>query len=101
MRVEYYFQKDAKSNKVYANGKVGVKGTVADNYSKGNTLSGNALPEIIQSHIDAGRLPEDTSAVYFVLTSGDVKETIRSDLGYASFCSEYCGVCDAKRVFEN
>ena len=25
------------------------------------------------------------------MTSGDVGESIRSDLGYASFCSEYCG----------
>jgi hypothetical protein len=71
---------------------VTVKQSVDDAYSKGKFLSGNAIPEIIESHIDAGNLPEDTSAVYFLFSAGDVKESIRSDLGRASFCSQYCGV---------
>ena len=69
-----------------------VKQSVDDEYSKGKVLTGNAIPEIIESHIDAGHLPEDTSAVYFLFSSGDVKESIRPDLGRASFCSQYCGV---------
>jgi len=36
-----------------------VAKTVDDNYSKGKALSGNHIREIIQSHITAGRLPED------------------------------------------
>jgi hypothetical protein len=73
----------------------------------GTTLKGDALPAIIQTHIDAGELPEDTSAVYFVLTAGDVKESMRDDLsgGGASFCSQYCGyhvsweLTSGKRIF--
>jgi hypothetical protein len=64
-----------------------VARTVDDNYSKGRALSGNHIREIIQSHISAGRLPEDSNGVYFLLSSGDVTET----LGSASFCSGYCG----------
>ena len=72
-------------------GKVAVKQSVDDAYSKGTSLSGNAIPEIIQDHIDAGRLPEDPNGIYFLLSSGDVSESIRSDLGEASFCNDYCG----------
>ena len=88
---KYYYQKDSESEKVYADGNVRVAGTIDVDYTKGKTLSGNALPEIIQEAIDTESLPEDTSAVYFVLTAGDVKESIRSELGRASFCSSYCG----------
>lgn len=89
--IEYYFQQNETSPKVYVNGKVTVKASVEDDYSRGNVLSGTDVPDIIQAHVDAGRLPEDTSAVYFFFSSGDVKESIRPDIAPASFCKEYCG----------
>ena len=88
---KYYYQKSYNSPKVYANGNVRLAGTVDVDYTKGKKLNGTALPELVQEAIDSGALPEDTSAVYFILTAGDVKESIRSDLGRASFCYDYCG----------
>ena len=105
MTKSYYYQASASSKKVYVNGTVTLAKTVHDNYSLGKSLSGNALPNIIQAQIDAGALPEDDSAVYFVLTAGDVSESIRDDLGSASFCSDYCGyhvswqLTSGKRIF--
>jgi hypothetical protein len=103
--LEYYYQKTSKSGKAYTNGPVNLVKAVTDHYSHGYSLSGNDIPDIIQSHIDAKKLPEDTNAVYFVLTAGDVNETMRDDLGGASFCSEYCGyhvswqLTSGKRIF--
>ena len=91
MTKSYYYQASSSSEKVFVNGKVTLAKTVHDNYSKGKSLNGNALPDIIQAQVDAGSLPEDSDAVYFVLTASDVKEKMRDDMGGASFCSEYCG----------
>ena len=88
---KYYYQADLESPQIPVSGSVTLKKTVVDLYSRGSHLTGNALPELIQEKIDSKELPEDTSAVYFVLTSGDVYESIRPDLGRASFCSSYCG----------
>lgn len=102
---KYYYQQDNFSEKVPVSGAVILKKTVDDFYSRGHHLSGNDIPEIIEEKIDSKELPEDTSAVYFVLTSGDVYESIRSDLGKASFCTSYCGyhvsweLKSSKRIF--
>lgn len=88
---KYYYQADESSPRVPVSGAVTLKKTVVDLYSRGKKLSGNDLPELIQENIDSGEFPEDTSAVYFVLTAGDVYESIRPEFGKASFCSDYCG----------
>ena len=87
----YYYQASEHSPMVPVNGSVTLKKTVVDFYSRGLHLRGNDLPLLIQEKINSGQLPEDSSAVYFVLTSGDVRESVRPDLGRASFCSSYCG----------
>jgi hypothetical protein len=85
---EYYYQESKSSEKLFAKGDVILRGSVNDDYSLGKKLKGNALPNILQAHVDAGTLPEDESAVYFILTAADVEENIRNDLGgWASFCS--------------
>ncbi|KAH6577631.1 hypothetical protein BASA62_000831 [Batrachochytrium salamandrivorans] len=71
----------------YISGNVNLASTYSDNYSIGKSQSGNDLPGLIQSYIDAGTFPEDTNAVYYILNSSDVSE---SALG-SSFCSGYCG----------
>lgn len=102
---KYYYQADLTSPKVPVSGSVTLKKTAVDLYSRGKKLTGNDLPELIQEKIDSGELPEDTSAVYFVLTAGDVYESIRPELGRASFCSSYCGyhvswvLNSGKRIF--
>lgn len=88
---KYYYQKDAASPKVYVGDNVKLAKSVFDNYSKGKALSNTDIPDIIQAKIDAGELPIDSNAIYMFLVSGDVKESIRADLGKASFCVEYCG----------
>ena len=58
--------------------------STTDNYSLGTSLSDANIQSIVASAISSGRLPKDANAVYFVLTSKDVKET-------SGFGSQYCG----------
>jgi hypothetical protein len=78
-------------NTTYTNGSgvkvsnsVVYKGSTTDSYSHGTALSDAAIQAIVSSAITSGRLPNDTSGVYFVLTSADVNET-------SGFCTQYCG----------
>jgi len=59
-------------------------GSTTDNYSQGSALSDAAIQAIVSSAITSGRLPLDSNAVYFVLTTADVNET-------SGFCTQYCG----------
>lgn len=88
---KYYSQATNASAKVYVGDDVKFTKSVTDHYSLGKNLSGNDLPTIIQAQIKNGQLPEDLNAVYFVLTAGDVSESMPPKLGTASFCTDYCG----------
>ena len=59
-------------------------GSTTDSYSRGTSLSDSAIQAIVSSAITGGRLPKNTSAVYFVLTSADVTAS-------SGFCTQYCG----------
>ncbi|HJW11483.1 MAG TPA: hypothetical protein VJ598_06845 [Albitalea sp.] len=59
-------------------------GATTDSYSKGTALSDGNIQTIVSDAITSGRLPKDTNAVYFVLTSADVNAT-------SGFCTQYCG----------
>src|SRR5579864_5259769 len=59
-------------------------GSTTDAYSQGSTLSDAGVQAVVSSAISSGRLPSDTNAVYFVLTSADVGES-------SGFCTQYCG----------
>ncbi len=63
---------------------VGYAGSTTDNYSQGTSFGDAGVQAIVSSAISSGRLPKDTNAVYFVLTSADVNET-------SGFCTQYCG----------
>ena len=63
---------------------VKLAGSTTDNYSQGTALSDAAVQAVVSSAITSGRLPSDTNALYFVLTSADVNET-------SGFCTSYCG----------
>lgn len=55
-----------------------------DNYSAGKSLSSyQRVAEVINSHMNSGRLPKDTNAIYYLLSSQDVNE--------GAFCTKYCG----------
>lgn len=87
----YYYQASSSAKKTYVDGVVKVAKSVSDTGSKGKSLSGSDLPDLVQSLVDSGALPEDEDGIYFINTSGEVAESIRPDLGTASFCSDYCG----------
>src|SRR5580765_2115252 len=55
-----------------------------DNYSRGTSLSDSAIQGVVTDAVTSGRLPYDTNAVYFVLTSADVTAS-------SGFCTQYCG----------
>jgi hypothetical protein len=59
-------------------------GSIVDNYSQGKSLDDNAIQTIVSNAITSGKLPKNSNAVYFVLTSSDVNET-------SGMCSQYCG----------
>jgi hypothetical protein len=59
-------------------------GSTTDNYSQGTSLTDAAIQTVVSSAISSGRLPKDTNAVYFVLTSKDVTAS-------SGFCTQYCG----------
>jgi hypothetical protein len=59
-------------------------GSTTDNYSRGTALSDSGVQGVVSDAISSGRLPNNPSGVYFVLTSQDVNET-------TGFCTQYCG----------
>ncbi len=59
-------------------------GSTTDGYSRGTSLSDSAVQGVVSDAISSGRLPKDTNAVYFVLTSADVTAS-------SGFCTQYCG----------
>ena len=59
-------------------------GSTTDNYSRGTSLSDSAVQGVVSDAIVSGRLPNNPSGVYFVLTSADVNES-------SGFCTSYCG----------
>jgi hypothetical protein len=63
---------------------VSYKGDTTDNYSRGTSLSDAAIQAVVSDAITSSRLPKDTNAVYFVLTSADVTAS-------SGFCTQYCG----------
>jgi Phosphate-induced protein 1 conserved region len=65
-------------------GNIVLSGSTTDNYSRGTRLRDADIKTIVSSAITSGRLPSNTNALYFVLTSSDVRET-------SGFCSQYCG----------
>src|SRR5882757_10981220 len=52
-----------------------------ENYSQGTGLTDSRVQSVVSSAITSGRLPKDTNALYFVLTSSDVRET-------SGFCTQ-------------
>jgi hypothetical protein len=63
---------------------VNYSGSTTDAYSAGTALTDSAIQGVVASAINSGRLPKDSNAVYFVLTSSDVNAT-------SGFCTQYCG----------
>ena len=63
---------------------ISYKGSTADNYSLGKSLSDSNIQTIVANAINAGKFPKDTNGIYFVLTASDVNET-------SGFCTQYCG----------
>ncbi|HVG21263.1 MAG TPA: hypothetical protein VNI02_19625 [Blastocatellia bacterium] len=65
-------------------GNVTFGGETTDTGSQGTSLTDARVLTIVTSAISSGRLPFNSSGVYFVLTSSNVSET-------SGFCSQYCG----------
>ncbi len=79
INTNYYNSSNAKVTSVVTYG-----GSTTDNYSQGTNLSDTGVFNVVNSAITSGRLPKNTSGIYFVLTSQDVNET-------SGFCTSYCG----------
>lgn len=65
-------------------GNVSFGAETTDAYSRGKRLRDADILTIVNNSISTGKLPFNTSGVYFVLTSSDVSEQ-------SGFCTKYCG----------
>jgi hypothetical protein len=65
-------------------GNVNFGGETTDTGSRGTRLRDSDILTIVNSAVSQGRLPFDSSGVYFVLTSSNVSES-------SGFCRTYCG----------
>jgi len=65
-------------------GTMSLLGQSSDNYSQGTALSDAQIQAVVEAKIAAGVFPQDSNAIYFVLTSSDVNAT-------SGFCTQYCG----------
>jgi len=74
------------ANKPVTN-KVTLAKQISDNYSHGASLKDADIADIVKTALTNKTLPVDQDAVYFVLTSSDVKEGVSIN----SFCKLYCG----------
>ncbi len=72
------------ANKVHVSNSVVFGGSTTDNYSQGTTLNDAGVRTVVSNALTGNKLPTDSNAVYFVLTSSDVAES-------SGFCSKYCG----------
>jgi len=68
----------------HVNNAVNYVTSTNDNYSQGTTLTDAKVQAVVASALSSGRLPYNSNAVYFVLTSSDVNES-------SGFCTQYCG----------
>jgi hypothetical protein len=78
-------------NTTYTNGSgtklsnsVAYGGSTEVAYPYGNSLTDAQVQQVVADAINGGKLPKDTNAVYFVLTSADVTAS-------SGFCTQYCG----------
>jgi hypothetical protein len=69
---------------VHVSNSVNYVTSTNDSYSRGTSLSDAAIEGVVSDAVTSGRLPYDTNAVYFVLTSADVTAS-------SGFCTQYCG----------
>jgi hypothetical protein len=65
-------------------GNVTWGGETTDTGSQGTSLSDTKVFSAVKNAINTGKLPYDSSGVYFVVTSSNISET-------SGFCSRYCG----------
>jgi hypothetical protein len=71
-------------NNTHVSNAVQYAGSATDSYSQGTSLSDSQIQTVVASAISSNRVPKDTNAVYFVLTSSDVTAS-------SGFCTQYCG----------
>jgi len=71
-------------NNTHVSNAVQYAGSATDSYSQGTSLSDSQIRTVVASAISSNRVPKDTNAVYFVLTSSDVTAS-------SGFCTQYCG----------
>jgi hypothetical protein len=64
-------------------GDVHYAGSTTDAYSRGKSLSQQDVEEVVARALSNGSLPTSSNAIYFVLTSIDVK--------MSNFCNQFCG----------
>jgi hypothetical protein len=82
----------ADAAKTYATGQPALVKSISVSYTRGKNLMAGDVLGIVTDALKAGSLPADTDAIYYVLTSSDVTETM-DDEG-DTFCGTYCGYHD-------
>jgi phosphate-induced protein 1 len=73
---------DGSNNHV--SGNLALAGQTTVTAYLGTSLSDNQIFQVVTDTLSAGKLPSDSTAIYFVLTSADVTAS-------SGFCTQYCG----------
>jgi hypothetical protein len=68
---------------------VQLGGSASVGYSHGTAIDGGVIHQIVTEVLNAGQLPVNANAVYFVLTSSDVSVAGRDPTD--AFCLSFCG----------
>lgn len=80
----YQLNQSLSINGYNLTGSVLYGGDTSVSYPYGTALSDGNIQSIVDDAISNGKLPYNSSGVYFVITSSDVNET-------SGFCTQYCG----------
>lgn len=81
--------------KAFLSGRVAFSRSIYVGYSRGKALIQGDISKIVADLLRTNSLPYDPSAVYFVLTSSDVTESMGV---WGTFCGAYCGYHDSMNV---
>lgn len=77
-------------NSANVSGQLHLQSQIFDTGSQGTSLTNTRLTNLISAHLSNGSLPTDSTGLYLVLTSSNIKEQ--------GFCTQFCGFHTAQTI---
>jgi len=83
IQTTYYQQLTPTSPKQYVSASVTLAKETTDSGSFGSSITQSNIQSIVNNQINSGIFPQDTNAIYFVLTSAEIL--------LSGYCTSFCG----------